>query len=192
MRILFDRLHGIYMERWLKCFPDAEAINNWTDAWAEAFAEERVTAIEVKRGLEVCRKTLDWPPTLPEFLKACRPSLNEEVAFSEAVRQMHLRRNPIERNGELVTTDVWSHPGIYWAAVSLGSDLMNSSYPQIKGRWHAALIEAMKDPQPVPVFRQAIPAPGKVALPPEEARKRIAEMMQSLGMPSSQGREVTE
>lgn len=182
MRHLFDRFHGIYMDRWLKSFPNTEAITNWTDAWSDAFTDESIAPAEIRIGIDQCRKLYDWPPTLPEFLKACRPTLDPEIAFSEAVTQMHKRRNPTQRNGELVSDDVWSHPAIYWAAVSLGGDLMTTSYPQIKNRWRAALDTAMKGCQEVPVFRQALPAPGKLAVSPEEGRRRIREMMSGIGM----------
>jgi hypothetical protein len=187
MKHLFDRFHGTYMDRWVRNFPDVNAINNWTEVWSEAFIEGQYTPEEIRRGFDACRKSFEWPPTLPEFLKACRPELDPEAAFYEAVAQMHKRRHPVRRGDELVAEDVWSHPAIYWAAVRFGGDLMNSTYSQVKGRWKAALDEAMKDCPEVPPVRQALPAPGRTTVSAEEGRRRIRELMGTLGMNFSGG-----
>src|SRR5690625_3042960 len=78
---LYNRLDGIYPHKFSSFFTDLDAINNWKNAWAEAFEEECITPQEVRNGLQYCLRNYDWPPSLPEFLKACRPFLERETAF---------------------------------------------------------------------------------------------------------------
>jgi len=131
---------------------------------------------EIARGIAACR-TRDWPPTLPEFLKVCRPALDYERAFIEAIEQMRKR----ETGG-----DEWSTPAVYWAAVKLGRDISAHPYNAIKGRWKSALDDAIdgirtgKLPAAVPKRREALPAPGQCSVPPEVAKQRIASIRDML------------
>ena len=177
---LFNRMDGTYPNRWRSAFANQSAIANWREAWAEAFDEERITAEEVKRGIVECRRRYDWPPSLAEFLKACRPPIDYEETYHEAVEQMRRRESD---------TDRWSSPAVYWAAVNVGSfDLQSSRYDQIKGRWKRALDEAISEilagrlANNVPKRFVALPAPGQITLTPEEAGERMAEIMAKLRM----------
>jgi hypothetical protein len=168
---LFNKLDGLYPHRWRSAFANQHAIANWRQAWAEGFAEEGITMAEIKRGIAECRRLFDWPPSFAEFVKACRPALDYERAYEEAVEQMR-RRDAGE--------DSWSTPAVYWAATKLGVDLLAHPYQSIKGRWHAALDEAIegirtgKLPAAVPKRREALPAPGQCSVPPEVAKQRLA------------------
>jgi hypothetical protein len=164
---LFARLSAFYGSKfadlWRGC--DLEAVKA---VWANELAG--YSRDELARGIAACR-TRDWPPTLPEFMKACRPPLDYEHAFLEAVEQMRLREA-----GE----DRWSTPAVFWAAVKLGSDLSAYPYQSIKGRWKAAIDEAIdgiragKLPAEVPKRRETLPAPGQCSVPPEVAKQRLA------------------
>lgn len=172
---LFNRLDGTYPNRWRAAFGTDAAIANWREAWAEAFAEEGITPEEIKRGIVECRKRYDWPPSLPEFLRACRPPLDFEASFAEAVKQMRLRYDD--------GSDRWSSPAIYWAAVEIGDfDLRSKPYPSLKGKWEKALTEAVAGikvgtvPNEVPPHRIALPAPGQTSLSPEEVAQRLADV----------------
>jgi len=142
--------------------------------WAEELAGYR--GEELAAGLQACR-ALEWPPTLPAFMRLCRPAPDYERAFEEAVEQMRRREA-----GE----DRWSSAAIYWAAARLGADLWAHPYQSIKGRWKAALDDAIeavragKLPAEVPTRRGALPAPGQCAVSPEVARQRLAEIRQRL------------
>lgn len=166
---LFARLTAYYGARfagmWHCCDPEL-----MRSVWAEELSDLSVD--ELSRGLAACRD-LTHPPTLPEFRRLCRPALDYERAYHEAVEQMH-RRN----RGE----DVWSHPAVYWAAVRLGSDLRAHPYEGLRRRWQAALDEAIESvrtgrlPDRVPPRRPELPAPGERQTPPEEALARISEV----------------
>lgn len=175
---LFNRMDGSYPHKWRSAFANQQAIQNWRDAWAEAFDEESLNPAEIKAGIVACRKLYDWPPSLPEFLKACRPSIDCERAFIEAVEQMRKRASG---------SDSWSSPVVYWAAASLGSDLSNSHYGAITKRWAAALdkasarIKSGELTNEVPARLEALPAPGRQSISGEQAIANIAMLKQMLG-----------
>lgn len=115
----------------------------FVDQWIVADTERLVlhwcrelvgfTPREFKRGVEA-QKTLDWPPTLPEFKKLCRPSIDPELAYHEAYEQ------GIARDGG--KPNVWSSKVVYWAWRAMGSNVFREqSYPQMKTRWIKALAD---------------------------------------------------
>lgn len=170
---LWNRLSGTYGGRWLKDFPDMQSIENWKTAWAEALDEDRVTPQEVAEGLRTCRRMFpDWPPAVGEFIRACRPALQPEVAFYSAVAGMAARHN-----GEQGT---WPHPAIFWAAVETGAhDLQHCSYATLKARWEKALndVLARGEWKPVPAVVKALPAPPVTAT----SRSQAEEQMRKIG-----------
>lgn len=166
----FNRLDGLYPHRWRSAFANEQAIINWRESWAEGLAEEGITLLEVKCGIDACRRDFAWPPSFAEFLSACRPSVDPESAYIEAVEQIRLRET-----GE----DKWSCPAVYWAATEIGSwDLRQSSWGGIKARWTAVLRDklANRDLPDIPPPRVALPAPGQTAVPREVVAERIATL----------------
>lgn len=103
--------------------------------WSEALGT--YTPDEIKRGLAECLR-YDWPPTLPEFLKRCRPALDPESAYYEAVRSMAMRNSSKE---QVRAEAKFSHPAIFWAAAELGSDI-TAGYERVKVRWRLVLEQA--------------------------------------------------
>ena len=91
---------------------------------------------EMGRGVESC-KSCKWPPTLPEFLLLCRPPVNYERAFLEAMDQMARR----DANG----SDTWSSPAVFWALGALGPDVKAVPYHRLAARWEYALDVALAD-----------------------------------------------
>lgn len=167
---LFNRFDGMYSNRFRSAFVDKSAINNWRNAWSEALSEEGVTPQQVGDAIKACRMKYDWPPTLPEFLKLCKPetSFDYYAAFIEAVEQIHKRTT-----GD----DKWSHPAIYWAAVVIGTfDLRNATWSAIEKRWTTTLKNELAKGQwpDVPENVPALPAPGKTALTNEQVKAHMA------------------
>jgi hypothetical protein len=151
---LFNRFDGMYPVRWRSAFPSETAIANWRGAWGDAFEVERITPADVARGLAACQRDFDWPPSLAEFLKACRPALNVDTALDEAVEQMRLRDY-----GE----DKWSHRAIFWTAVEIGAhDLASLSFSALRPRFERVLreLEQRTDLDPVPPRMPSLPAPA--------------------------------
>jgi len=116
------------------------------------------SAEEIVRGLQMCSKR-DWPPTLPEFLKMCRPALDYLAAYNEAVEQMRLRN---------IGQDSWSDPAIFWAAVYMGTDLTHYSYELVKKSWQQKIddakekVAAGKLSKTIHPRREALPKPARV------------------------------
>lgn len=148
----------LYPSRWRGQFKSPDDHENWCQCWGEELDERNVTFDEVKQGLARCIEFYDWPPSFPEFMKACRPSVHAEAAFYEAIKQMQMREKGL---------DQWSSPIVYWAAIILGRDLMNHGYAQIRIRWECALNEASRDikegkrPNEVPPRLDRLPEPHK-------------------------------
>lgn len=135
--------------------------------WAEELAG--FTGPELARGLAACRERT-FPPTLPEFMVLCRPPVDPDVAFHEAVRGLNARKTG--ERGE------WSHPAIFYAACAVGQfDILNSTYTHIKARWVRALADQMAKGQwePVPDVAKALPAP------PPLSKEEATQVMKQLG-----------
>lgn len=177
---LFERLSAYYGARFADMWRGCD-LNGVKQVWATELGS--YSREEIARGVASC-STRDWPPTLPEFLKLCRPAIDYERAFLEAIEQMRKR----ESGG-----DAWSSPAVFWAACTLGSDLRAHPYQSIKGRWQAALDEAIDGirtgrlPAEVPPRMVSLPAPGQTSVPPEVARRRIATMRDSLARRMAMG-----
>lgn len=171
---LFRMLATMYGSHWLDMWqgiPMAEVQADWRHYLAGYGGDE------IARGLNAC-KLRGWgkPPTLPEFAKLCRPPLDYEAAFIEAVEQMRKRET-----GE----DKWTSPAIYWAAVRFGSfELRQASYQACAKRWGRLLDDMLAKGdalEAVPPRREALPAPGQTTLTREQARERIAQIRARLG-----------
>ncbi|MGI4938358.1 MAG: hypothetical protein ACRYF5_16695 [Janthinobacterium lividum] len=101
--------------------------------WAEKLGA--IHNDELKAGVAKL-DSREWPPTLPEFLKLCRPDVESVKAYYEAVAGMEARNK-----GE---TGNWSHPAIFHAAVRVGSfDLLQQSFASVRPRWERALADEL-------------------------------------------------
>ena len=173
MTHLFNRLAGAYPYLWKANFPNNETMDNWIVTWAEGFEEAGLRPHDLKAGIKALGTKFERPPTLAEFIRACKPSVDSMVAYYEAVAGVQARKA-----GEV---GVWSHPAIFWAARGLSFDLGNQTYSQIKIRWESALNEQMDRgewepiPEPTPEHLR-LSAPGKGALSRENAAKMIEEL----------------
>ncbi len=124
-------------------------------------------------GIKNCRRMFDWPPSLPEFLRACRPHLEADVAFFEAVRGMQARAK-----GGVGT---WSHPAIFYAAIAVGQyDMMNQAYQQLENRWNKALASqlALGTWADIPAPTLALPSPADSKEVRAEVQKKVRDLTQ--------------
>jgi len=173
---LFNRMDGMYPNRWRSAFADTNAIRNWREAWADALADERITPQQVADAVRACRRKYDWPPSLTEFLKLCSPPVDHEAAFREAVEQMRMRENG---------ADKWSSPAVYWAAVEFGTwELRQATWALAKARWSRVLDEklAATDLPAVPERLEALPAPGKTTVDPAKVRELLSNLRLKIGV----------
>lgn len=177
---IFKRFHGRFGNRFLAEYctgivgEDGQdmGISNAKNVWGEELAG--FTPEEIKRGLSAQYPFL---PDCDKFKLACRPTIDYEQAFVEAVEQMHRRKTG---------KDKWSNPAIYWAAAEIGNDLNNHPYQSIRARWKSSFDKAREKvadgrlPNMVPERLVVIPAPGKVTVSKEEAAKRFEEVRKIL------------
>ncbi|RZS80638.1 hypothetical protein [Pigmentiphaga kullae] len=164
---LIAHMRNEYGEKFARQWAHVKA-DDQIDHWARRLAG--YTAGEVRRGL-VALSTRPYPPTLPEFLGLCRPPIDAEAAFHEAVAGMQARQR-----GEL---GEWSHPAIYWAAVRVSShDLLANGYAVMRGRWENALRDWLSKGRwaDIPMPAVALPAPGAAVTSDDEARRRLKQL----------------
>jgi hypothetical protein len=163
---MFDEMHLThgkkFVDLWASTDPD-----KLIDYWSQEMAS--YTGLEIRKGLDA-QKKLDWPPTLAQFKKLCRPDIDHMKAYYEALAGVQARA--IGKMGD------WSHPAIYWAAMPLTFDLNNQTFSQIRARWERALDEQMEKGkwEPIPQPMIALPEPGKGKLSKENAEKMINEL----------------
>ena len=157
---LFDRMVSLYGHKFLDMWRDAD-LQSVKETWAHELG--KLSRDEIARGANALM-TQEWPPTLPQFIKLCRPAIDAVAAYYEAVNGVIAREHG--NIGE------WSHPAIFWASVKVGAfDLKHQTYSAIKGRWEGALNEELAKGN-----WTAIPEP-MIALPPptNAASKEVAE-----------------
>ncbi|WP_368647741.1 hypothetical protein ABRZ00_12830 [Castellaniella ginsengisoli] len=161
---LIERLHLLYGTRFSQAWEGIDKAQ-LAQAWAEELAG--FTGEELATGLAAC-KARPWPPTLPEFIVLCRPPIQPEVAFHEAVQGL-LARQRGERGA-------WSHPAIFHAAVAVGAhDMLHATYGQLQARWGRALADilARGSWEPIPDAHQALTAPRKTEAGDREAANAL-------------------
>jgi len=152
--------------------------------WARELAG--FTGAEIAAGLAAC-KTRPWPPTLPEFMALCRPWMDAQVAFQQAVAGMSAMRK-----GEIGN---WPHPAVYWAAVRVGThDVLACGWQTMRNRWEAALAEVLAQGawHPIPAPAAQLPAPGATSLGRDEAQRLMAQVRQVTGQTALPGSHVTD
>lgn len=121
--------------------------------WAAKLAG--FSSAELKRGVDALDKQT-FCPTLPDFMRLCRPPIDPLAAYYEAVEGVTARER-----GEVGN---WSHPAIFWASVAVGAhDLKSSTYSHIKQRWETALQAEIDKGQwvAIPEPMIALPAPSR-------------------------------
>ncbi len=108
---LFLRFQGIWLDKWARCIPSAEILECAKRDWRIALAG--FTGQEIRRGIDYARDNLDWPPSIAEFKKLCRPVIEPASKFwgeghpSYDELQKYKRREPDKeisctKSGELI------------------------------------------------------------------------------------------
>ena len=163
---LFQRMEDRYGDLWANrygAFPRDRVKRSWAEDLGDLSRDE------LARGVDACRGA-KLPPTLPEFRALCRPPIDFEAAFVEAVQQMAERDKGNDR---------WSLPAIFWAAVTIGAfDLRNSSWQTIEKRWRKVLQAELDkgEWQPVPARAIALPEPKPTARDREAAERVLSSV----------------
>ena len=163
---LFGRMEAMYGSKFLDMWRGAD-VEMVKALWAEEMG--KLSSEELKRGYGMLMQR-DWPPSLPEYVKMCKPTVDPMVAYYEALAGIQSRAA-----GEI---GKWSHPAIFWAAMPLSFDLGNQTYSQMRGRWEKSLADQMARGEwaDIPNVMLALAAPGKSLLSKDEALQRLGEL----------------
>lgn len=158
---------------------------HWSDMWAgldlqdvkQAWAEDLAgyTGDEIKTGLDAC-KGRKFLPTLPEFQELCRPAFDIDGALHTAIREMGNRRQHRPEN--------WPSNRHFWAAASIGNDLLLLPPRDLLHRWREAWqCAADRADEAIPQVApdRALAAPGKTHLSREEAAKLCDTLKLAVG-----------
>ncbi len=136
---------------------------------------------EISRGLDACQKRV-FAPTLGEFLRLCRPCLDSEYAWIEAVHGMRDRES-----GKLGD---WSHPAVYRAASKLTFELRCKTYKDARKLWESTLERELSQG-----WGMCPPDPPKMLnhqhnfVPPsDEFKKKLAELKDGWSNLSKRGK----
>jgi len=169
---IIERMQALYGTQFARQWESVEP-KRLAEIWGEELAG--FTGVEIAAGLTAC-KTRPWPPTLPEFVTLCRPWLDPEIAFRQAVTGMTERRN-----GKPGT---WPHPALYWAAVYVGThDLLACNWQTMRNRWETTLRDVLAENQwqPIPEPTRQLNAPTTSAMSRNEAEKFATQVKQITG-----------
>lgn len=127
--------------------------------WADGLAGFRDA--EIMRGLKACQSRI-FAPTLGEFCRLCRPALDAEFAWLEAVDGLAARRT-----GEI---GQWSHPAVYRAAEAMAFEVQSRSFHDCRRSWAYRLEQEL-----VKGWLADVSAPAvRIAHQPAQARKPTA------------------
>jgi hypothetical protein len=161
---LFNKMQALYGAKFLEQWKDIN-LDALRQHWGSAL--DKMTPQQVQRGM-ASLELLDLPPTLPQFIKLCKPELDPQAAYLEAVVGIAAREQ-----GDI---GQWSDPAIYWATTAIGAfDLKTRPYAQIRRRWESALEEARAHPHSEP-----IPAPEVQRVTPEETEAPYVDIATEL------------
>lgn len=156
----------------------AKLLDHWAavpgvrDEWGQALAD--LHPLEIERGLRATQGRA-FVPTLGEFVLLCRPALDPETAWHEAVAGMSVRE--YGHPGE------WSHPAVYRAATGFAWELRTSSYPAQRKAWGLRLQREFArgwGEIPPPTLR-ITEAPVRTGPPPDHIRTQIRAQLASAG-----------
>jgi hypothetical protein len=165
---LFARLLGFYGAKLSEQWKGLD-LGMVKALWAEELAG--YSAQEIARGIEGCRSR-DWPPTLPEFLKLCRPPMNHTALWYEAQAAAK------EREAGQVGT--WSAPWVFYAYREMAHEVKTGEFAKHGERWKVELEKA-KARFERGELQADIPEPPKALPQPEplskdEAKARAAAL----------------
>ena len=154
---LYGRFASMYMHKWSSHFTSPAVIADWKKAWSSALIAEGITPRLALEGVERCRAEYPtWPPSEGQFIALCKPPLDYEQAFADAVRELRKRLlNDPDKQPH------WPIPALYWATVDYGQgELMQATYGQAAARWKKLLDNRLKGDCPdVPQYVPQLAAP---------------------------------
>lgn len=187
---LWIRMAEIFGHKWTSQYGDTPL-----DTWANRLGA--MSAEEIAFGVNACAgSSLQWPPSLPDFCRLCKPDLSalgihdEESAFLEASRHAH------EPNDYIFTHEV-----VRMAGESVGWYDLQRCYPNedsLRKRFRAAygaLVGKVQRGEPLTEVLQAIGHDGEKSafeLAEEEAERKLNDRVREQGLESKTPQQLRE
>lgn len=178
---IWRRMSEIYGHKWVSQH-GTQPSDTWTVALADVTVEQIAHAFRA-----LLRELPEWPPSLPDFVRLCRPSPESlglpsaREAFQEAAKNMH---------PACAASASWSHPAVYHAAREVGSSRFRTA--SAESVWkefehaYAVTVRAVIEGQELPEIPKALPAQVSRPTDQAEALKRIAAMKAAIGASRAQ------
>lgn len=128
---------------------------------------------ELERGIAAVRSRR-FVPTLGEFVQLCRPALDPEYAWHEAVDGLHAR--------DCGEVGAWSHPAVYRAARVMQHELRTMSFPGVRKRWERILEREFASGwgEEVPAPAPRIEHKPTLRAIPSDVKSKLAELSRGL------------
>lgn len=182
---LFKRIVAILGSRFSEAYKGV-APEVFQAEWSASLADFK--PIEIERGLAQMAQQ-KFVPTLGEFSQWCRPCLDPEYAFHEAVRCFRQRDKGMVGD--------WSHPAVWRAASTMSLEVRQQDYRKVAARWRlelsAELAVGWGDAVPEPPLRienrvvATNDSPAALA-----AREKIKKMLAEMRAPKPEPKEVDD
>lgn len=126
-KVLYLRFCAIYDHKFVKSHHDEDFKSLWATEWSSGLSE--IDPNSVKDALEHCKKNLEWPPSIAEFIRICD-------SFSGIPG--------LEESMNLASSRDFTHPVVLMAYERVGSWAMkNDSVKELKPKFQAAYLEAI-------------------------------------------------
>lgn len=126
-KVLYLRFCAIYDHKFVKSYHDDDFKSLWANEWSSGLSSVDLNVI--KDALDYCKKNLEWPPSIAEFIKVCEsysgvPSLQQCI--------------------NLVTNRNFNHPVVLICYEKIGSWAMkNDTEKQLAIKFQPAYQEAL-------------------------------------------------
>ena len=172
---LFRRMSAFYGSKFSDMWAGAR-MEDVMQTWAQELS--CLTRSELTAGWNALAMR-EHPPTLPQFVKLCRPAVEPVRAYYEAVSGLQARAA-----GEL---GQWSHPAIFWAAAGMAHELRTQSYSQVRERWeaalHAELAKGQWSPLEQPARELAAPVSNRDSITYRQAAAEMQRLVERADEP---------
>ena len=126
-KALYLRFCAIYDHKFVKTYHDEDFKSLWAHEWSTGLST--ITPNVIKDALEHCKKNLDWPPSISEFIKICESYLG--VPTLQECMKLAVDRN-------------FNHPLVLICFEKVGSWAMkNDAEKQLLFKFELAYQEAL-------------------------------------------------
>lgn len=84
-KVLYLRFCAIYDNKFVKTYHDDDFKSLWASEWSKGLSA--INPNVIKNALDYCRKNIEWPPSIAEFIKICEnylgvPSMQKSLGLA--------------------------------------------------------------------------------------------------------------